>query len=68
MQISRIKLKRGINNERLVIIFAYHCRPFPHSIPSCNIITGKKIEAELEKKDKELAFYYEQHLSNLKKL
>ena len=28
----------------------------------------KKIEAELEMKDKELAFYYEQHLPNLKKL
>lgn len=28
----------------------------------------KKIEAELKKKDKELAFFYEQHLPNLKKL
>ena len=29
---------------------------------------SKKIEQELKKKDKELAFYYEQHLPNLKKL
>lgn len=28
----------------------------------------KKIETELKKKDKELAFFYEQHLPNLKKL
>lgn len=28
----------------------------------------KKVNAELEKKDKELAFYYEQHLPNLKRL
>tara|TARA_Y100000310_G_scaffold251715_1_gene258312 strand:- start:31802 stop:32080 length:279 start_codon:yes stop_codon:yes gene_type:complete len=28
----------------------------------------KKIEQELTKKDKELAFYYEQHLPNLKEL
>ena len=28
----------------------------------------KKIEGELKKKDKELAFFYEQHLPNLKKL
>lgn len=28
----------------------------------------KKIESELKKKDKELAFFYEQHLPNLKKL
>lgn len=35
-------------------------------IPSIEI--RKKIGNELEKKDKELAFYYEQHLPNLKKL
>ena len=28
----------------------------------------EKINAELKKKDKELAFFYEQHLPNLKKL
>ncbi|MBI2651889.1 hypothetical protein HYX00_00355 [Candidatus Woesearchaeota archaeon] len=28
----------------------------------------KKIESELKKKDKELAFFYEQHLPNLRKL
>lgn len=28
----------------------------------------KKIENELKKKDEELAFFYEQHLPNLKKL
>ena len=28
----------------------------------------KKIEKELKKKDEELAFFYEQHLPNLKKL
>ena len=28
----------------------------------------KKIENELKKKDKELAFFYEQHLPNLKRL
>jgi transcriptional regulator NrdR family protein len=28
----------------------------------------KQIESELKKKDKELAFFYEQHLPNLKKL
>mgnify|MGYP001246245199 CR=1 FL=1 len=28
----------------------------------------KKIEAELKKKDEELAFFYEHHLPNLKKL
>lgn len=28
----------------------------------------EKVNAELKKKDKELAFYYEQHLPNLKKL
>ncbi len=28
----------------------------------------RKIESELKKKDKELAFFYEQHLPNLKKL
>jgi len=28
----------------------------------------KKIESELKKKDEELAFFYEQHLPNLKKL
>jgi len=28
----------------------------------------KKIELELKKKDKELAFYYEQHLPDLKRL
>tara|TARA_Y100000310_G_scaffold295145_1_gene326208 strand:+ start:1266 stop:1562 length:297 start_codon:yes stop_codon:yes gene_type:complete len=33
-----------------------------------SITLRKKIEAELKKKDKELAFYYEQHLPNLKKL
>jgi|TARA_B100002003_G_C13983483_1_gene475502 transcriptional regulator NrdR family protein len=33
-----------------------------------SITLRKKIETELKKKDKELAFYYEQHLPNLKKL
>lgn len=28
----------------------------------------KKIESELKKKDEELAFFYEQHLPNLKRL
>lgn len=28
----------------------------------------RKVESELKKKDKELAFFYEQHLPNLKKL
>ena len=28
----------------------------------------KKIESELKKKNEELAFFYEQHLPNLKKL
>ena len=28
----------------------------------------EKIESELKKKDKELAFFYEQHLPNLKRL
>ncbi len=35
-------------------------------IPSTEI--RKKIESELKKKDEELAFFYEQHLPNLKKL
>lgn len=29
---------------------------------------GKKIESELKKKDKDLAFYYEQHIPNLNRL
>ena len=33
-----------------------------------SIALRKKIESELKKKDKELAFFYEQHLPNLKKL
>jgi transcriptional regulator NrdR family protein len=35
-------------------------------IPSTEI--SKKIIIELKKKDKEVAFYYEEHLPNLKKL
>lgn len=33
-----------------------------------SITIRKKIEKELKRKDEELAFFYEQHLPNLKKL
>ena len=46
------KVKNFIKNKR--------------SIQSTEI--GKKIESELKKKDKELAFFYEHHIPNLKKL
>ena len=46
------KIKKFIKNKK--------------EIPSAEI--RRKIESELKKKDKELAFFYEQHLPNLKRL